>query len=82
MSREEKTIKYKGFKMRVFFNALKPKGYNLTPLYCWYGHSTFNYKGKRISTICPLNDTIESLEDAVKAIKPEFAKFIDRLNKR
>lgn len=79
MDKEEKTIEYKGFKMRVFYNTLKPKEYNLLPLNCWYGYSEFKYNGKSGYAYSPLNDTIESLEEAVKAMKPEFIKYIDSL---
>lgn len=67
-----KVLEVDGVTCKVYYNYVVPYGYGATPHNVWWGYATY----EDYYWICPLSETIETLEDACDIIQPLFTKRV------
>lgn len=75
---ETRTLEYKGWKCKVYFNYVPPYNYGVEPCNVWAYHAEGNVDGEDYVLDEYLKKEVKTLEEACKVIKPYFEMAVDR----
>ena len=71
---ETRVISYLGYECKVYFNYCAPGDYGSMPTNHWIG---IHMKDSHV-WLCPMDDSVGSLDEACEAIEPMFQKAIEK----
>ena len=79
---ETRTLEYKGWKCKVYFNYVPPYGIGRIPCNAWMAYAEGTVNGEGYNWDCALKKEVKTLDEACDAIRPSFEMAVDRTERK